>query len=595
MQKVMYRPLRVYAFDPSRGRSLGNHMTVNVRYEELEPGPVGGKVAVIDYDPANGVFYKPVDLDDHDILLAGGLMPSEADPQFHQQMAYAVASETIQTFEVALGRPIRWAFKTVKGTAGADRRLRIYPHAFRGANAFYSRDLRALLFGYFNSTQRTANGLAQSEQIFACLSHDIVAHETTHALIDSQRRYFVEPTGPDTLAFHEAFADVVALFQHFSFKEALLDTIQKTGGNLHRLAIKPDVEAEGDALIQAEVGDTNPMVDLAKQFGDAMGRRAALRTALGSKPNSADIDRLFEAHDRGAILVAAVFDAFFTSFIRRTRDLFRIARSGGMPATPGDLHPDLANRLSNEAARTARHFATMCIRALDYCPPVDISFGDFLRAVITADSELFPDDPHEYREALIRAFRSRGIKAAGAVSFSEDSLRWAPPPQKNRGEPPRCEQLNFMLLRENTDDEQRSNAKALHAFADRNRSHLGLDRKLPVRVASFHPIVRWTKEGQRVEVVVEYMQQKPQIHGNATFTFRGGATAVFNADGSVKFAVGKNINDKTRLERQRDYYREFDASLAPLTYKSAPWNPYAPDDDGSPERVVDFRALHRGW
>src|SRR5258708_3426688 len=282
MQKVMYRPLRVYAFDPSRGRSLGNHMTVNVRYEELEPGPVGGKVAVIDYDPANGVFYKPVDLDDHDILLAGGLMPSEADPQFHQQMAYAVASETIQTFEVALGRPIRWAFKTVKGTAGADRRLRIYPHAFRGANAFYSRDLRALLFGYFNSTQRTANGLAQSEQIFACLSHDIVAHETTHALIDSQRRYFVEPTGPDTLAFHEAFADVVALFQHFSFKEALLDTIQKTGGNLHRLAIKPDVEAEGDALIQAEVGDTNPMVDLAKQFGDAIGSRAALPTALGS-------------------------------------------------------------------------------------------------------------------------------------------------------------------------------------------------------------------------------------------------------------------------------------------------------------------------
>src|SRR5260370_12036877 len=102
MQKVRYRPLRVYAFAPSRGRSLGNHMTVNVRYEELERGPAGKKVAVIDYDPANGVFYQPVNLDDRDILLAGALHPPEADPRFHHHMAHTGPSETIQTFQVAL-------------------------------------------------------------------------------------------------------------------------------------------------------------------------------------------------------------------------------------------------------------------------------------------------------------------------------------------------------------------------------------------------------------------------------------------------------------------------------------------------------------
>ncbi len=29
-----------------------------------------------------------------------------------------------------------------------------------------------------------------------------------------------------------------------------------------------------------------------------------------------------------------------------------------------------------------------CIRALDYCPPVDITFGDYLRAIITAEPKM---------------------------------------------------------------------------------------------------------------------------------------------------------------------------------------------------------------
>ena len=62
--KPAERPLKVYAFDPSAGRLLGNFMTVSVRYEKLAPGPVGQKLAVIDYDGANKTYYKPVDLDD---------------------------------------------------------------------------------------------------------------------------------------------------------------------------------------------------------------------------------------------------------------------------------------------------------------------------------------------------------------------------------------------------------------------------------------------------------------------------------------------------------------------------------------------------
>src|SRR5437764_5939016 len=107
------RPLKAYAFDPSAGKLLGNEMSMPVRYQKLEPGPVvrdyaRDAIAVIDYDGANKRYYTPVNLDDPKILIRGGLDPDESDPRFHQQMVYAVVSETIQHFQTALGRRIHW-------------------------------------------------------------------------------------------------------------------------------------------------------------------------------------------------------------------------------------------------------------------------------------------------------------------------------------------------------------------------------------------------------------------------------------------------------------------------------------------------------
>ena len=88
------------------------------------------------------------------LLAQDGLPPSESNPQFHQQMVYAVAMRTIRSFEQALGRLALWR----SDRHGADgqttgeqyvQRLRLYPHALREANAFYSPDKKAVLFGYF--------------------------------------------------------------------------------------------------------------------------------------------------------------------------------------------------------------------------------------------------------------------------------------------------------------------------------------------------------------------------------------------------------------------------------------------------------------
>src|SRR5262249_4431646 len=122
-----FRRLRVYAFDPSLETQLEkaviNQITLKVPWEsslapdpgaspgdgELTTGPIGEYLEVVDYDPASGCFYAPVDLNDPTWLAQDGLPPSEGNPQFHQQMVYAVAMMTISNFEKALGRRALWA------------------------------------------------------------------------------------------------------------------------------------------------------------------------------------------------------------------------------------------------------------------------------------------------------------------------------------------------------------------------------------------------------------------------------------------------------------------------------------------------------
>ena len=122
---------------------------------DLQPGPVGEYLEVVDYDPASGCFYAPVDLNHPHLLARTAWRRRRANPQFHQQMVYAVAMTTIRHFEQALGpRGALVAAARPDGrTAGTTRRvrprLRIYPHALREANAYYSPEKKALLFGYF--------------------------------------------------------------------------------------------------------------------------------------------------------------------------------------------------------------------------------------------------------------------------------------------------------------------------------------------------------------------------------------------------------------------------------------------------------------
>jgi hypothetical protein len=617
-----FRRLRIYAFDPSLGTQLEtavlNLATAKIPWERhaevdniLQPGPVGDYVEVVDYDPASGCFYEPVDLNDPNLLAQDGLAPSEGHPKFHQQMVYAVAMTTIRHFERALGRRALWSPRHKVGEKYVDafvRRLRIYPHALREANAFYSPERKALLFGYFPASLQNPGRNLPGGMVFTCLSQDVVAHETTHALLDGMHRRFTDASNRDVLAFHEAFADIVALFQHFTLPEALKHQIAKTRGDL---------------------GRQNLLGELAQQFGQAIGRYGALRDAIGeidpetkqwrpAQPDPAAYQTTTEPHARGAILVAAVFDAFLSIYKSRIADLLRIA-SGGTGVLPqGELHPDLVNRLAGEASKTAGHVLDMCIRALDYCPPVDVTFGEYLRALVTADTDLVPDDDLGYRIAVIEAFRRRGIYPRDVRTLSAESLRWQEPTLELKGLEGMLRQLNLTwdleIDRGKVFNLSKTNCKLVHGWlvtggvgpADERQMGLALGDltlsgikpaekgpgkgKLPVEVHAVRPLRRVGPDGQLLtDLVVEITQKRqvpldPESPGLGTFSFRGGCTLLIDLKTTrVRYCISKNIASEDRLARQRQF-RLFpsELSLYATYYGSA-------GDDQL------FAALHRGF
>lgn len=582
------RRFRVYAFDPLASAEAGtshiNEMTVTLPWEDpweepLGIGPSGEYLEVIDHDPALGLFYKPLDPNDVALVAQDGLPPSEAVPQFHQQMVYAVAMRTIRNFERALGRKVLWSTDRKTGqNNGYVARLRIYPHALREANAYYSPEKKALLFGYFRATISKMGRSLPNTWVFTCLSHDIIAHETTHAILDGVHDRFVEPSSPDSLAFHEAFADIVALLQHFTMPEVVEHQLAASRGRLRVRSL---------------------LSGLASQFGDATGRSGALRDAVdseGAEDRLVLSNEITEPHHRGAILVAAVFDALITIFERRSADLIRLA-TGTTEPSGQDLPPELITRLAEEAAKSADQLLRICVRALDYVPPFDLSFGDYLRAMITADADLVANDRFHYRQAIAEAFRRREIYPRDVMSMVPQSLLWEGPEVWDEG----LSKIDFndlvpqldqrpCLTRADIWDQAQRNQRALHKwlnepdeFTPEWERLLGLRfgdnapasvfRKAGLPTVEVHSVRLARRQGpdgqEQQDWVIEITQRRrgyldPDIQRavdsdaavppDPDFWFRGGATLLVDQlTGRIRYAVRKRIDDDERLEAQRRF------------------------------------------
>jgi hypothetical protein len=578
------RVLRIYAFDPMLGRTGELRVAVDVPFRPLDVKKASfadDRLEVVDYDAAAKVYYRAIDLDEATVAMQLGIEPSESDPQFHQQMVYAVAARVLENFDRALGRKLRfWGGRT----------LRLFPHAFRGRNAFFADKLNAVLFGYFTADEDDPGENLPFQLIFTCLSQDIIAHEVAHAALHRLHPHFNDPTSPQVIALHEAFADLVAVFQRFTYTDVVREVIRRTRGNLYD---------ERDLL--ANIG---------AQFGAAAGMGGALRS-LARTTTPAEFARTKEPHALGRILVEAVFDGFVKTYERRTADLKRIATGGSGRLPDGDLHPDLVARLANECSRTAQTVLAMCIRATDYLPPVDPTFSDFLRAMVTADYELNRSDELQLRASIIEAFRLRGIRPdaeslavdsilldrvedsqpdkelgdivrrllnLGAFDMSRNKTQRHPIDQRPiREQALAIDAANVMAddtpdtedadLLPDPDEDWRSIEILLLDWAEKHRDILQLDRDLVVRVAGYHPVHRVAPSGELVvEMVAQFVQTRRDGRDarakRGGLPYRAGTTMVATLDGSIRYIIAKPFSAR-REKEMADWVETYDLQVGP--------------------------------
>ena len=465
-------------------------------------------------------------------------------------MTYAVAMTTYERFRMALGRLPEFS-PIVRRLRGGP--LEIRPHFRYEDNAYYVAEDGSLSFGFVKSEATSAGRTQQGALVFTCLAHDIIAHETSHALLDGMRPHLMLPSNPDVDAFHEGFADLVALLMRFRYEEVV------------RRGVEDSETGELDSRI---------LTELAREWGRSGGGRSALRQVLyrqGQPDEPVKKEDLYdpkkEIHDLGAVLVAAVFEAIRRVFNRKTKTLRKIAA-----LAPG-ARDHLIELLTREARDLAGQFLNIIIRAIDYCPPMDLTFGEFLRALVTADYVTVPEDPYGYREALVLAFRRYGITVPAVPDLSEEALLWHAPEVKTKP----IDELSFAQLRhrrepgwfaEQGERERRANVlgnfmtNGLHRYFGiaEPGTRDGDEYDLPV-VESIRTLRRLSPDDSLDFHVVAEVTQR--VRRNKRWFF-GGSTVIIDESGRVRYVIGKGIRNRAR----RDATDHF-LARAPREYRAA--------------------------
>lgn len=559
------RKLTVIAKDP--GLRMGGSdgpiafIQVPVPAEPLGRGPAGYRVKVVDYNASEGKLYYPNQSYEKDGVHVDPFAPGDgeavtdksyeerliSDPNFHAQNVYAIAMRTLGTFERALGRRVAWS--------SAAHQLLIAPHAFAQANAFYSEADRALMFGYFYDSGY--------EPVFTCLSHDIVAHETTHALLDGLRSNYTEASGPDQAAFHEGFADIVALLSQFSLEPVVAAALGEDGkyvvGDTEIVLVDP-------AKLTPAALKRSDLFGLAKQFGVAIesGRHNALRRSIKLTPEAARAMREGrDEHDRGEVIVAAMMAAFLGIWCDR------ITRLGQFEGRGYSL-----TAVIDEGAKTAKHLLNMAIRALDYCPPTDMDFGQYLASLLTADRELVKDDELGYRKLIVETFANYGIVPPAAGCTADHC--WEPFPEKliriQDAVKPGDRKPELIYARSNYAEMTRSKDE-MFRFLWENRAIFGIDERAETTVVSLDTALRIDPDGIALtETICQYVQsiemftsefksicgiQRPDGMDTKTrLDVYGGGVVVLDQYGQVKYHICNPLRGGKRQQERARYLFE---------------------------------------
>lgn len=475
----------------------------------IAPGPTSSRFMVVDYDASTDRAFAPARPNKRPIVQwTGGrgelLFDFRARPDTRgeaQVNAWATAVDTLDLFEqpAVLGREVPWAFE--------GSRLRILPQAMYEANAFYDRRTRALHFGYFDD--------AQGGTIKTALSHDIVSHETAHAILDGLRPYYLESIHPDAAAFHEYVGDVAAMLSLFRQRDFI-----------RQLAVLPF----GKRRFFDLVTDLAPQVAVGL-YGDA--DRAALRTAT-NRLTYRDVADEPEPHRRSQVLSGLAFQLFEGVLKKRIADAKR-----GQPMNAGILFRQLMT--------TARHVLRMLLRPIDLLPPGEVTFPEYAAIVLRSDRYFHPADRLGYRDLLEGAMKQRRVHPS------------------QHGSVPEVDQPDNRKLRERDIEMIRGSRVGAYRFLDANRSVFAIPATRDFRVAGIGTNRRELELGTRAvpETIVQYVWEErvPLPHDAAS---TGLDHLLLRAGGTIAIDESANLvhwSPQPATAERRDALRERAARL----------------------------------
>ena len=453
-----------------------NPVKVTVR-GPLLAGPIGERMAVFDYNVDRDVVFAPA------TPRKDGSFPEYdvSDMRFHQLNTYAIAARATELVELELGRPLRWGFE--------GSRLLVVPHAGILENAFYSAESHSLQFYSFMGTGRRA------QAYHTALAHDIVAHETGHAILDAVRPRYYEPFEPETSALHEAVGDLCAIFAALSHESIQRRVVR----SLDRL---------------------NLLSEIAEGFEEAGARGwGSIRSLVDATPS--DWKNTIEPHDLSLKLSSTIYLA-----LRKLHQL--LMRRG--ESRLGALH----------AARMV--IQRMAVRALDFLPPADCTIPEYAEALLAADRSVHPTDDSGFRAVVQRVLAGRGLVSERETALDES--RWLEyPPSWPR---PSVRDA-YLFLNANR------HRLALAPHADQ-RDFVVRDVQLkrlptsPGEVAQIAIVYEYP-------VDVKLQPKEAEVFGEQWITLRGGGTLVFDALGVLLHDARKPVT-RERVDAAKRFLLE---------------------------------------
>ncbi len=385
-------------------------------------GPVSRRVAVLDFDAATGGVLPGARFVDPGKRKLGNYdCPAEEGifgRSFQQVSAFATVLRTMYLYEEpdALGRRLTWAF-------GAPQLL-VVPRAGEDPNAFYERESHSLQLFYISR--------GEQPPACACLSRDIIAHETAHAILDGIAPDLYNSLTPQSLALHEAIADLTALLMSFRSAKLRKAVLKATNGS---------------------IADSSAFSTVAPEFGQA--RDPAMRY-LRSLLNNKTLDREDKSLDENGIP---------NRVNRYEPHSLSEALSGALYTVMVKIHGGLSTGYSASGKALfvgSERFKRMILRALDYLPPGEVSFADYGRAILASDQAAHPKDGQE-REWICEEFVRRALVPDKAALEVETNVRYKP--------------LAKVDLQTLADSDW-----VAYQFADKNREFLNIPAGLPFRV-----------------------------------------------------------------------------------------------------------------